>query len=187
MKEANSPSGSLEKKYLTEVLSTDSLGVKRQTCVLLAPSDTSRTIPPQDSAAIAQASLPSQVLPPSPTQVTSAVLLTHWPQSPSSPRLSPPQHSYAQALHNDTTGNGPTSQTLASNIPPHRSQLLSQPSYSRPLALLFTLWGPPSINLPSLAPSIFRLDNKVHPPSYQYPRPPHLLLVPRSYPAHTKP
>lgn len=156
------------------------MGVKRQACVLLAPSDTSRTIPPQDSAAIAWASLPSQVLPPSPTQATSAVLLIHWSQSPSSPRRSPPQHCYAQALHNDTTGNGPTSQTLASNVPSQISPLVPAKLLKAPGTALHPMGT--SVHQPTILSTLIIQTRQSSPstilPISQTPSPPCSSLLP---------
>lgn len=109
----------------------------------------------QNSADTGWASLASQVLPPLPAYVTSAATSTPWPQSPSSPRLSPP-------MNNATTGNGPPK--LWPPASPCRPHLLFQPSCTRPpaLCLLFNSCEPLSINPPPLPSSIFSPDTEVH-------------------------
>lgn len=99
-----------------------------------------------------------------------------------SPRLSPPQHGCAQALDNASTGNSPTSQTMAPHAPSQASplcpaQLLKAPSAVPALDPLETpvhrLPSSPSLAFsPTLKSSIL--------PTPQLPRP---LPVPCSCPA----
>lgn len=114
------PQGRLEKRYLQRCShSMGSLGSGGRRCLPCSQGHF-QTLLPLRLGCHRVASLPSQVLPPPPAQVTPAAPSTHWPQDPSSPRLSPSRHCCAHVLDNALLGAG---------LPPaSRADLTSYPS-----------------------------------------------------------
>lgn len=99
-----------------------------------------------------------------PTRVTPAAPSTHWPLSPTPPRLSPSLHYQNHAWITPPLGMALPPKLWPPTVPLQTLTLVPAQHLTVPpaLCLLFTPWGPPSIDLPPLPPSTFSLDTKVH-------------------------